>query len=136
MIPLAEANPDPGLPQLSEFFDNRLKFGINEAPSFEPEIKEITRDDKKIGRDGLLITQIVGPRAPSPKTVKKMQTIFKFGIGAALQVGVREKNRLHDGSLLKRFCNSRPFLPESMRSTIIGVYQIYPFPSRKETGRG
>jgi hypothetical protein len=97
VVPLAEADPDPGLPQLNEPFDHRPEFGINEASPFEPEIKEIARDDEKIDHDGLLITRPAGFNAPSPETREQLHALFISGIGTALEVYVGKKERLHDG---------------------------------------
>ncbi len=97
VVAFAEADPDPGLPQLNEPFHHRPEFGINAASPFEPEIKEISRNDEKIGHDGLLITRPAGFTPLPRRRVEKLHALFISGIGTALEVYVGKKDRLHDG---------------------------------------
>ena len=86
MIPLAETDPDPGLPQLNETFHHRPEFWINAASLFEPEVKEITRDDEKVDHNGIRITRMAGFNAPSPETCEQLHAFLISGIGTALEV--------------------------------------------------
>ena len=107
MVPLAEADPDPGAPQGGQPLHDGHKARINGIALPEPEIEEISCNDQMIQHD-----RVIGPRPmpdsiPSPETVQKSDELFMDGVPCTLQVSVGEKDHLHNGP----FPGGRCFFP-------------------------
>ena len=98
VVSLTEAYPDPLTLQGRYPLHHRSKTGIDDIPPCEPEIEEVTGNDKMIHREPLIGFCAAVGCSPSPEPFEKSDEPEVGGIGGTLEVCVREKDRLHTGT--------------------------------------
>jgi hypothetical protein len=98
VVSFAEAYPDPLTLQVRYPLHHRPKTGIDNVPPGEPEIEEVTGNDKMIRRELLSGLCAAAGCFASPEPIEKPDEPEVGGVGGTLEVCVRKKDRLHTGT--------------------------------------
>jgi hypothetical protein len=135
MVSFAKADPDTLLFQGDHPIDDLPESGIDALSFAEPEIKEITSNDKLIQGKRRIGDLTAAASPPTPQPVEKTDQSFIVGTLWVFQVNVGEEDYLHAVSLSFRrsSCKEKFSFIEGV-SFMAGRLSFFPLPFKQRIG--